>query len=256
MHRVALVLLCAVISFTLQTTSTASPTTCKPLFNHQDDKVAQNNRCIQSEFQASNTPGSAMIEMNSNAQGACVYTTAIQCGNEDILMGDIAAIDFEISVPPGKCRPTEWMAVFMFPWCGLAGGCWDGGEREVDFVETKGPNGPGGFSSNWGERPKQVEWLKQSGALTADTGTSQHITFTSSQILSGHNSGTYQWDIRVCDASETKCDSSNQLWHAYRETGPIFFNTSMMIVIDNWGVNHPPKEGCTLEVRDMVITKH
>ncbi|WP_444884149.1 hypothetical protein [Microbulbifer sp. PSTR4-B] len=194
--------------------------------------------------------------MRRNSKGACAYTTAVQCGNKNIQMEEIAAIDFKISIPAGKCNPTEWIAVYMFPWCGESGGCWSGGEREVDFVETMGPNGPGDLASNWGGRPKQAEWINQHGAIRVDSGTSQHITFTSSQVLSGPKSGTYQWDIRVCAPSATKCENTNQLWHAYREKGPTIFDESMMIVIDNWGVNHPPREGCTLEVTNMLITKH
>ncbi len=242
--------------FLFHAASATSPTRCQPQFNHQDDKVAQYNRCTLIDYQPSAKAGSATIAMNQDLKGSCVYTTAVQCGDQDIRMRDIAAIDFKVNVPAGRCSPTEWIAVYMFPWCGRLGGCWDGGEREVDFVETKGPNGPGGFASNWGDRPKQAGWVNQQGAIRVNNGTKQHITFTSSQVLSGPNNGTYQWDIRVCDATETRCDSSNQLWHAYREKGPTVFDKSMMIVIDNWGVNGPPKKGCTLEITDMVITKH
>ncbi len=235
----------------------ASPNTCQPLFSHQDDKVAQNNGCSLIDFQSSSTPGSATVVMNSSTQGACAYTTAVQCGGTDINMKEIAAIDFNVKVPGGKCSPTEWVSVYMFPWCNQSGGCWDQGEREVDFVETTGPNGAGGFASNWDARNFQVPWInKGGGSVRVNTGASQHITFTSSQITTGKNQGKYQWDTWVCDASESKCDASNELWHAYRETGPTIFNETMMIVVDDWGVHNPPKDGCTVEVTDMVITKH
>jgi hypothetical protein len=237
--------------FGVQAASAGAPASCKPMFNHKDNTVATNNRCTQVDFQSSSTAGAATIVMNSSTQGACAYTTAVSCGGEDIMMQDIAAIDFKVTVPGGKCSPTEWIAVYMFPWCGQAGGCWDQGEREVDFVETTGPNGAGGFASNWDARPTQVAWVNQGGSVRVNTGASQHITFTSSQ-----SNGKYQWDTRVCEASASKCDESNQLWHAYRDTGPTVFNESMMIVVDDWGVNNPPQAGCTLEVTDMVITKH
>ncbi|MCO1335515.1 hypothetical protein MO867_14340 [Microbulbifer sp. OS29] len=170
-------------------------------------------------------------------------------------MKEISAIDFNVTVPRGKCSPTEWIAVYMFPWCGQLGGCWDGGEREVDFVETTGPEGSGVFASNRGGRAKQVTWVNLTCSIRVDSGIRQHLTFTSRKITSGQGRGTYQWDIRICDASASKCDSNNQLWHAYRETGPDIFDESMMIVIDNWGINNPPQSGCRLEVTDMLITK-
>ncbi|WP_444941066.1 hypothetical protein ACJJI3_00110 [Microbulbifer sp. ZKSA004] len=240
----------------LSTLNLASATTCKPIFNHQDDKVAKNNRCTKISFQPSNTEGSGVIIMDGDTKGSCAYTSAVQCGNTEIRMKDISAIDFKVDVPPRKCGAKEWIAVYMFPWCGQPGGCWAGGQREVDFVETTGSNGPGGFASNWGGLPKQAAWTSQTGPLQVKSGAQQHITFTSRKIISGEASGTYQWDIRVCGASASKCDDSNQVWHAYREKGPAIFDESMMIVIDNWGVNNPPQPGCTLKITDMLITKY
>jgi len=252
MQRIMHLLFGTVVLFSLHPVLAAPSTTCKPIFNHKDNKVAQNNGCSQIEFQPSATAGSATIVMNGSTQGACAYTSAVSCGGNDINMQDIAAIDFKVTVPGGKCSPKEWVAVYMFPWCGQPGGCWDQGEREVDFVETTGPNGVGGFASNWDARPTQVAWVNPGGgSVRVDTGASQHVTFTSSQ-----SNGTFQWDTRVCDATASTCDASNQLWHAHRDTGPAVFNESMMIVVDDWGVHNPPKKGCTLEVTDMVITKH
>ncbi len=256
MKRTIALLFIATALFALDTASASTSSTCQPMFNHQDDTVAQNNQCTNITFQPSSTAGSATITMNSNELGACVYTTAVQCDGEDINMQDIAAIDFTVTVPGNKCNPTEWVAVYMFPWCGQPGGCWDNGEREVDFVETTGSAGPGIFASNWDSRNVQVSWKNQGGYLIVSTGASQHITFTSSQIVSGTNSGTYQWDTWVCDASESKCDATNATWHAYRETGPTIFDESMIIVIDDWGVNNAPMNGCTVEVTDMVITQY
>ena len=259
MRSIPFLLLSAIALFNLNVAGATSSSTCMPMFNHVDDLVPKNNGCDEASFQSNSTAGTAKIVMDSNTQGDCVVTTAVECDGEPFHLKDIASIDFNINVPAGSCNPTEWIAVYMFPWCGKPGGCWQKGEYEVDFVETTGPNGDGGFASNWDSRPVQVPWKNNHENLRVNTGANQHITFTSSPITSGPNTGRFQWDIRVCDASASKCDASNSLWHAYRNTGPSTSYTwedSMMIVVDDWGVRNAPKKGCTLEVTDMVITKY
>ncbi|MCL1127599.1 hypothetical protein [Shewanella surugensis] len=46
----------------------------------------------------------------------------------------------------------------------------------------------------------------------------------------------------------SKYDASNSTWHRYREAGPTIFDQSMMIVVDDWGVDNAPKKSCSLEV--------
>ncbi len=251
MRKIPFLLLGLGVLFSLH----AAADTCQPMFNHQDDLVATNNKCNQGtlKYFPSTTAGSATIIQGGSEPHSCAYTIAVECGGAEIEMKEIAAIDFTVTVPGNKCSPTEWIAVYMFPYNGKTGGDWDKGEREVDFVETTGPNGPGGFASNWDGRAYQVPWINKGGAVRVESGAEQHVTFTSSV-----NGGKYQWNTYVCAASNTKCDGSSPgVWHAYRETGPDVFGGTMMIVVDDWGGlnDTSSKKGCTLEVSDMVITK-
>lgn len=258
MHKKTLLALGLLSLSGMPTASVAS--SCQPMFNHQDDLVATNNNCPTDsiKYVESTVAGSAKITLGSlNANNkACAYTIAVECGDEPIKMKDIAAIDFKLTVPGNKCSSTEWVAVYMFPYNGKKGGDWQNGNNEADFMETVGPNGVGGFASNWDNNKHQAPWVNANGdSLRVESGAEQHITFTSS----GEEGGTYDWNTYVCDVSNTKCDaSSSPVWHAYRETGPKWFDSTMMIVVDDWGGwnGSTPAPGCTVEVSDMVITKN
>jgi len=115
----------------------AAPTTCYPAFDHQADQIATNNKCwVNTGYQASNALGAATVTYDypSAAAGQCAYTTAVQCGNTEMRMPNIAAIEMDFEVVGGMCN-QDWAAVYMFEYNDQPGGDWHS-YREIDLAEV------------------------------------------------------------------------------------------------------------------------